>query len=122
MAHGESQVTGQPAVAWHEQSGYPDRIVPGSPEHNGAHAHLHELVVHLESDFEPYGKSTREGEQWRDCSCDCRHFAVLKGPLASDWGVCMNARSTRAGLLTFEHQGCPAFESGPELDPFDAEE
>jgi len=26
-----------------------------------------------------------------------------------DWGVCANPKSPRAGLLTFEHQGCPAF-------------
>ena len=116
-------MTDLPTVPWREQSGYPAQLVPGSPEHNGAHAHLHGLVVHLESDFEPYGKRSRDGEGCTaDCSCGCRHFAVLKGPLASDWGVCMNARSPRAGLLTFEHQGCPAFEPGPDLDPLDSEE
>ena len=26
-----------------------------------------------------------------------------------DWGVCANPKSPRAGLLTFEHQGCPEF-------------
>jgi hypothetical protein len=30
----------------------------------------------------------------------------------------MNKRSPRAGLLTFEHQGCPQFEDGPRhLEP-----
>jgi len=27
-----------------------------------------------------------------------------------DWGVCINPKSHRYGLLTFEHQGCPACE------------
>jgi len=27
-----------------------------------------------------------------------------------DWGVCVNPASPRAGLLTFEHQGCEQFE------------
>lgn len=103
---------GRPTVAWHEQSGYPNELVAGSPEHGGAHARLLELAVEMEADFEPYGKRTRDGERWADCSCGCRHFAVLDGPLGADWGVCMNRRSHRAGLLTFEHQGCPAFEAG----------
>ena len=31
-------------------------------------------------------------------------------------GVCMNKDSPRAGLLTFEHQGCPAFEVGADRE------
>jgi hypothetical protein len=27
-----------------------------------------------------------------------------------DWGVCTNSKSPRAGLLTFEHMGCPQYE------------
>jgi len=34
--------------------------------------------------------------------------------LGSDWGICANPKSPRAGLLTFEHQGCPQFR---ELSP-----
>jgi hypothetical protein len=56
----------------------------------------------------------REGDHWQDCSCGCRHFAVLDGPLGADWGVRMNKNSPRAGLLTFEHQGRLKFEAGTE--------
>jgi hypothetical protein len=35
----------------------------------------------------------------------------LTGDVGLDWGICANAKSPRAGLLTFEHQGCPDFES-----------
>jgi hypothetical protein len=35
---------------------------------------------------------------------------TLIGPASLDWGVCGNPRSHRAGLLTFEHQGCGEFE------------
>lgn len=62
----------------------------------------------LPSDFEPYGERVRvEGP---DCSCGCRFFVPLHGNLAFDWGVCANPKSPRAGLLTFEHQGCREFE------------
>lgn len=46
-----------------------------------------------------------------DCSCDCKYFLTLSGDLQYDWGVCGNRVSPRAGLLTFEHMGCPYFES-----------
>ena len=106
----------QPAIGWDDQSGYPSDLVAGSPEHTRAHSRLLELAIEMESDFEPYGKRGREGDHWQDCSCGCQHFAVLAGPLGVDWGVCMNKSSPRAGLLTFEHQGCPAFEAGTERD------
>lgn len=104
-----------PVTAWEEHSGYPNDLVEGSPEHGGAHERLLTLAVEMDSDFEPWGKQTREGEFSSDCSCGCRHFAILDGPLGADWGVCMNQRSPRAGLLTFEHQGCPQFEGGQRL-------
>jgi hypothetical protein len=72
------------------------------------HEHLHDICRHLPSDFESYGERVREGP---DCSCGCRHFLKLPGKLGMDWGVCGNAASPRAGLLTFEHQGCEQFES-----------
>jgi len=106
----------RPTIGWSEQTGYSNELAAGSPEHSGAHARLLELAIEMDSDFEPYGKRGREGEHWQDCSCGCRHFAVLDGPLGADWGVCMNKRSPRAGLLTFEHQGCPEFEAGTERD------
>jgi hypothetical protein len=68
----------------------------------------------MPSDFQPYGQRVRGGRDINDCSSGCRHYAVLAGPLGHDWGVCMNKRSPRAGLLTFEHQGCPEFERGSE--------
>lgn len=39
-----------------------------------------------------------------DCSCGCYYFIELEGN--GDWGVCCNPESPRAGLLTWEHQGC----------------
>ncbi len=79
------------------------------------HEHLLEIVRRLPSDFEPYGDRERHlGEQ--DCSCGCRHYLTFAPPLGYDWGVCTNRESPRVGLLTFEHQGCPAFEFG-EDDP-----
>ncbi len=44
---------GMPTVEW-AQSGYPNDLVPSSPEHSGAHARLLELAVEMESDFEPW--------------------------------------------------------------------
>ena len=39
-----------------------------------------------------------------DCSCGCYFFLWLAE--CGDWGVCCNPESPRAGLLTWEHQGC----------------
>jgi len=72
------------------------------------HERLHTVCRHLPTDFEPYGKRVRNG---LDCSCGCRHFLKLPGKLGYDWGVCINPRSPRSGLLTFEHQGCEFFEA-----------
>jgi len=46
-----------------------------------------------------------------DCSCGCRWFIPLEAPMGADWGVCSCRKSPRAGLLTFEHQGCDEFKS-----------
>jgi hypothetical protein len=72
------------------------------------HEHLHTIVRHLPSDFEPYGQRSR-ADGGGDCSCGCRHFQPLR-ILPFDWGVCTNPRSPRCSLLTFEHQGCEHFE------------
>ncbi len=45
-----------------------------------------------------------------DCSSGCAYYRPLEGELGSDWGLCSNPASHRRGKLTFEHQGCPAFE------------
>ena len=49
------------------------------------------------------------GSEAADCSCGCKHYVTLAGALGADWGVCTNPWSPRAGLLTFEHQGCEFF-------------
>ncbi len=72
------------------------------------HEHLHSICRRLPSDFQPYGERERNGEP--DCSVGCKHFLQLPGDLGMDWSVCINPASPRAGLLTFEHQGCEQFE------------
>jgi len=68
-------------------------------------------------DYEPYGKVDRDvaAEKYGagDCSSGCRWFHKLDGPVGLDFGVCGNPRSHRKGLLTWEHQGCRAFEADP---------
>jgi len=77
------------------------------------HERLHVVCRHLPTDFEPYGRRLRTAA---DCSCGCQNFVKLPEPLGFDWGVCINPRSPRSGLLTFEHQGCEFFEAKPEAD------
>jgi hypothetical protein len=80
------------------------------------HDKLWKVCRTLPEDYEPYGKQSREsGDQWfADCSCGCKYYVPLEGKAGQDWGVCHNPSSHRAGLLTFEHQGCPHFEGNPE--------
>jgi hypothetical protein len=85
-------------------------------EHGRLHELLLKLCIHLPTDFEPWGQRSREEDWGPDCSCGCRHFLELEWPLGADWGVCSNARSPRAGLLTFEHQGCREFEEDERID------
>lgn len=75
------------------------------------HDLLWEVCRKLPGDFEPYGEQSRDGHS--DCSCGCVHYRILDGKLGYDWGICANPASPRAGLLTFEHQGCVAFEADP---------
>ncbi len=79
------------------------------------HDLLWSVCPRMTEDYEPYGTVERQrGEQWLpDCSAGCRHFVPLDGDLRFDWGVCTNRQSHRTGLLTFEHQGCPAY-AGPD--------
>ncbi len=79
------------------------RLNPGFQSHEA----LWEVVKKLPTDFEPYGVRERLSE---DCSSGCSWFHLLAGNRGQDWGVCANPKSPRAGLLTFEHQGCPEFE------------
>ncbi|MGZ9166331.1 MAG: DUF3027 domain-containing protein, partial [Anaerolineales bacterium] len=79
----------------------------GTDDRQLLHEHLHSICRRLPSDFQPYGERERDGP---DCSSGCKHFLKLPGKLGADWGVCANPASPRAGLLTFEHQGCEKFE------------
>ena len=85
------------------------------------HDILWTLCRKLPSDFAPYGERDRDtSDPCADCSCGCRHYIPLAGELGNDWGVCANPKSPRAGLLTFEHQGCPQFEGEEEIEPDEA--
>ncbi|NMF83307.1 DUF3027 domain-containing protein [Nodosilinea sp. P-1105] len=80
------------------------------------HQCLLKMIQRLPSDFEPYGRRSRDDDWGPDCSCGCKYFLPLGGQLGMDWGVCANSASPRAGLLTFEHQGCKAFEADESED------
>lgn len=81
------------------------------------HDHLWTITRKHPDDYDPYGKVDREWS-WQmgggDCSSGCVYFYNLasrnKQSLGMDWGVCGNPESHRAGLLTFEHQGCLYFQ------------
>ena len=79
---------------------------PDSARHHGVAA-LMVSDIHFEPFWDPAKAAELESAPARSWD------AILAGPLGADWGVCMNQRSPRAGLLTFEHQGCPQFEDGP---------
>lgn len=76
------------------------------------HDLLYAQVICLTTDFKPYGLRERVGS---DCSCECKHFAALEGTMGNDWGVCLNPKSPRFALLTFEHQGCPEYEGESDV-------
>lgn len=77
------------------------------------HYHLLAIYHRIPTDYHPYGEAEVGGES-RDCSSGCRWYLELAGDLGRDWGVCANPNSYRCGLLTFEHQGCHAFERGKD--------
>ena len=82
-------------------------LTPGFQTHEALWA----VAKKLPTDFEPYGKRRRgDGTIHSDCSGNCRWFHVLAGMRGQDWGICANPKSPRAGLLTFEHMGCPEYE------------
>ena len=81
------------------------------------HDDLWAVAPKLPGDYAPYGEVERwadETEAYPDCSCGCAFAAWLAGGLGADWCVCTNPASHRTGLLTFEHQGCQAFEPEPQ--------
>lgn len=79
------------------------------------HKELWSSTCLLVGDFIPWGNRDRN-KGGADCSCGCRFFHVLEGRRGGDWGVCFCAASPRAGLLTFEHQGCNHFEAEEEAE------
>ena len=70
---------------------------------------LWKLARKLPSDSEPYGQRSRGADYGPDCSCGCKFFHPLERE--TDWGICTNSKSPRAGLLTFEHMGCKKFKA-----------
>ncbi len=80
---------------------------------NRLHEKLHLVLVRDAKDYGPWGDVERWSDPdaaYPDCSADCKHAAWLEGAAGSDWCVCTNPKSHRAGLLTFEHQGCQMFD------------
>lgn len=88
-------------------------------ERKAEHWRLMAHIVELDPrDWDGYGLLDRwegryDGEPG-DCSSGCVYFRPLSGDLAADWGVCTNPWSHRKGKLTFEHQGCFAFQADYE--------
>lgn len=83
------------------------------------HEHLLQIVIKKPEDYDPWGSVIRwekDDEAYPDCSCGCKWNLTLEGMLGLDWGVCANPASHRAGLLTFEHQGCQQFEQAWQRD------
>lgn len=86
------------------------------------HLALRQLVKTDPRDYQDWGLRVREqidGGFLQDCSAGCKHACLLDGDLGADWLVCGNPKSHRAGLLTFEHQGCDKFERDEEPDDED---
>jgi hypothetical protein len=89
------------------------------------HDHLLTLCKSLPGDYDPWGNVIQWGDPnqaYPDCAGGCKWYLTLEGHVGADWGVCANAKSHRAGLLTFEHQGCQQFELlKPSSDDLDEE-
>ena len=101
-----------------------ERMVREDKRRSAEHWRLHAYVVELDPrDWDGYGLLDRwEGEfegEPGDCSSGCVHYRPLEGDLGADWGVCTNPASHRLGKLTFEHQGCYAFEAEPDSENTD---
>jgi hypothetical protein len=79
-----------------------------------SHEQLWQACQRTPSDLEPYGKRKRlTARQPALMMGDFRGMQVVPHPERTcplDWGVGGNPASHRAGLLTFEHQGCAEFE------------
>ena len=91
------------------------RLNPGFQTHED----LFKAVKKLPTDYEPWGRRKRNGN---DCSVHCRWYHILAGMRGEDWGICANPKSPRAGLLTFEHMGCPQYELDKRSEYLDTPE
>ena len=82
------------------------------------HEHLFDIAKRMPTDFEPWGERRRMGDRATqpDCSFECRFFNRLDGGAGLDWGVCLNSKSLRAGLLTYQEFGCPHLERASSDD------
>ena len=74
---------------------------------------LHERLWQVCPIQGPYqsGHDTNQHDK-PDCSAGCIWFEELRD--VGDWGVCSCYNSPRAGLLTFEHMGCPEFKDAEQ--------
>jgi hypothetical protein len=83
------------------------------------HEQLWHICLRKPGDYEPYGKRNRlmAGQIGGDCSGGCKWYHTLSGCASLDWGVCGNPQSHRAGLLTFEHQGCSELSLSDHTEP-----
>lgn len=79
------------------------------------HDELLDAMVKHPADYTPWGAVERwadNNKHYPDCSMGCKHYKTLSGELGYDWGVCINKKSHRLGMLTFEHQaGVYCFET-----------
>ena len=88
------------------------RLSDPVPEHPGlSHEQLLAVVHQHPEDHGGYGDAAQPHNPQCSDGLGCKFFHALEGARGMDWGVCGNPESHRAGLLTFEHQGCPKFES-----------
>ncbi len=73
---------------------------------NPSDEQLWDACRNLPSDWEPFGKRRWLGppQERPDCTTCCWLTELFR--TWSDWGVCANPGSPRAGLLTFREQGC----------------
>jgi len=70
--------------------------------------HKHNLLTKCCKNWDEYVAGKMGVDSYNiDCSWGCYFFLNLEG--SGDWGICCNPESPRAGLLTWEHQGCAGY-------------
>lgn len=89
-----------------------DAAYPGHQTHEALWA----VCKKLPEDHAGYGDPDRPHNP--QCVEGCRFYHILNGYRGADWGVCANPASHRAGLLTFEHQGCGEYEHDERMDAY----